>query len=327
MRAVITGGAGFLGSHLIDYLRQQKHEIVCLDRPGCNTAYLDKIGVPVIPCDVLQPGAVAAHIKAGDFVFHLAAFLGKAKVSKAEYRALNIDSAAMVCQQALEKKAAKIIFPSSMAAMGPIGSPEKPMDETNSCAPATLYGETKLAAEQQIKTIAEGKMDCIIFRPPPFFGPRMNPITSSFILFDKMRSKTIALVGDTENYFPLCYVKNLAKAMVELSAHSPAGIHTYLVSDGPPVRFSQILMALRKEFGINEKIIHIPYGFAYSVAAFLGFLGKTFHFTPLLTTDIVDGMARSVYFYDMSKAFQAGFKPDYSLDEGVRETVNWLKST
>ena len=325
MRAVVTGGAGFLGSHLIDYLLEKKYEVVCLDREDCSREYTDSIGVPVVECDVLKPNAAAEHIREGDYVFHLAAYLGKAEVTKEEFVALNVTSAEQVCRDAAAGGAAKFIFPSSLAAMGPGGTEDSPMTEETECDPVTSYGWTKYAAELRIKKICSGTMDCHIFRPPPFYGPRMNPVTSSYILFDRMQKKKIAIVGTGRNYFPLCYVKNLARGMVDLTEKSGNGTHTWILADGPPARFNDILLALRKEFGKNEKIIHIPYRLAYSIASVFDFMGRVFNYTPLLTTDIVDGMAKSVYSYDISKAFEAGYEPAYTLEEGVKETADWLR--
>ena len=324
-RAVIIGGAGFLGGHLSDKLLSKGYEILCIDIEGCNSSYLDKIGVPVVFGDILDMVSIEKHINPGDTVFHLAAFLGKAKVSKEKFYEINVDGAVNVLQAAINKKAGTFIFPSSMAAVGPVGSINKPMTEESECKPVTLYGKTKLEAEIKIKELAGDKITCIILRPPPFFGPRSNPITSSSILFKTMMKKTVALIGNTKNYFPLCYVKNLVHAMVTISENKKHGIHTYLVSDDEPVKFIDILMILRSKLGKNKKIIHIPYTIAICLAWLSEIVGKIFRFTPLLTTDIVNGMARSVYYYDISKIKNAGYKMEYTLEQSIEETAAWYK--
>ena len=324
-RALIVGGAGFLGGHLCDKLLSKGYKCLCIDIKGCNSSYLDKIGVPVVFGDISDMASIEKHINPGDTVFHLAAFLGKAKVSKEKFYEINVDGAVNVLQAAINKKAGTFVFPSSMAAVGPVGSVKKPMTEKTECKPVTLYGKTKLEAEIKIKELAGDKITCIIFRPPPFFGPRFNPITSSAILFKTMMKKTIALIGNTKNYFPLCYVKNFAHAMVTVSENKKQGIHTYLISDDEPVKFIDILMILRSKLGKNERIIHIPYVVAYCIAWVIGLAGKIFKFTPLLTTDIVDGMARSVYYHDISKIKNDGYRKEYTLEQAIEETAVWYK--
>jgi len=325
MRAVVTGGAGFLGSCIIEHLIKKNYQVVCLDRAGCDRSQMDKLGIPVITCDVLNPATVAPHLQAGDHVFHLAAYLGKAKVTKEQFYEMNVDAAVEICRTAIEKKAAAFVFPSSMAAMGPVGSPERPMTEDTPCEPVTDYGRTKLEAEKRLTELAAGRITCFFFRLPPFFGPRMNRITSSYILFNNLRKKTTVIVGSGENFFPLSCVENLALGMVDLSEKHNSGIHTYLLADGAPVKFNDILMSLREAFGVNKCIIHIPYRFAYGLARLFEQTGKLFHFTPLVTTDIIDGMSRSVYFYDISKAQRDGYVPGITLEQGIKITTDWMK--
>lgn len=326
MRAVIIGAAGFLGSHLAEACLEHNIELVALDRPGCDQTHLNSLGITVHGVDVLNPETLEPYIREGDWIYHLAAYLGKAKVSRQAYLDLNVGSVVGVMELAIAKKAQKFIFPSSLAAMGPIGSPDKPLVESRECKPVTLYGQTKLMAEQEISRLAKDLIDCVVFRFPPFFGPRMNPITSSWILFDKLRAPSVTLIGDTMNYFPLCYVGNLVSAMITIPRLAPAGVQTYIIADGEPIKFHDILMMLREAFGINRKIIHLPRWLAYAVASSLESIGRLLHFTPLLTTDIVDGMTLSVYYYSMAAALSTGWKPPFSTKEGIMQTVASLRN-
>ncbi len=326
MRAVITGGTGFLGSHLINQLIKKGYEIACLSRGTTDTSYIESIGVPIIKADITDRENIEKNIKEGDLVFHIAAILGAAKTSAEKYNEINIKGTINVLESAIKKKARSFIFISSFAAMGPVGSVEKPMNEDAPCHPDSLYGESKLEAENKIHEIAKGKIPCVILRPPIIYGPRTNSLSAAFVLFNNMRKKTFVIIGDTKNYFSICYVKNLTAAMVYFAEKHRTGIHTYLISDGQSVRLEDILMHLRKGFGVNKRIIHIPYWLPYSIASILELAGKVFGFSPLLSRDIVRGIAKNVYYHDISKAINNGYKPVATLAEGIRETAEWIKA-
>lgn len=136
-----------------------------------------------------------------------------------------------------------------------------------------------------------------------------------------MRKKTFIIFGDTKNYFPVCYVKNLCEAMIYFAEKNLEGIQTYLIADGSPVEFNRILLEIKNGFKINKRIIHIPRWLPYSAAAILDFIGGIFNFTPLLSRDVVRGITDNIYYYDISKSVNSGFKSPFSLAQGIKETV------
>lgn len=325
MRAVVTGGSGFLGSHLIDILVEKKYKTICLSRGKTDTSHLEPINVPVSTVNITDKRNVEKFIQEGDMVFHTAAILGAAKASRQQYMETNVNGTVNVLEAAIKKKAKIFVFPSSFAAMGPVGSPKNPMAEDTPCKPDSLYGESKLEAEKKILEIAKDKITCIIVRPPIIYGPRANSLSAAARLFSGMQKKTFVIVGSTKNYFSLCYVKNLASAIVHFAETHKNGIHTYLIADGEPVTLNDILMLIRKAFCVNKNIVHIPAELAYFAASCFEIAGRTFKFTPLLSRDIVKGMVESCYYYDISKAKKAGYKPVSSLEEGINETAVWMK--
>ena len=322
--AVITGGTGFLGSHLADTLIEKNYEVICLSRGMTDASYLESIRVPVIKASITDKKSIEDNIKEGDTVFHVAAILGAAKASKEQYQKINVAGTVNVLEAAINKKAKTFVFISSFGTMGPVGTPEKPMTEETPCKPDSLYGESKYEAEQKINELAKDKITCIIVRAPIIFGPRANQNSAASKLFNNMRKKTFVIIGDTENYFPICYVKNLTGAMTHFAGIHTGGTHAYIIADGDPVIFRDLLAHISRAFGVNRRIVHIPYLLAYSIAAILELAGKLFGFTPVLSKDVVKGMAKSVYFYDMSKARNDGYKPVAPVEEAVIKTAEWI---
>ena len=324
-RAVIIGGAGFLGGHLVDLLLEKKYKVLCIDRDGCNRDYLDSINIPVVTGDIRDIKSIEAHLQKGDVVFHLAAYLGLAKVSREQFFELNVTGAVNVLKAAINKEASVFVFTSSTGAVGPAGSLDNPITEDTPCMPDNVYAETKYIAEQKIHEIAADKIPCVICRQPSIYGPRANSITTAAKLFNGMRKKTFIIIGNTLNKIPFIYVKNLASALIEFSEQKQKGVNTYILSDKEIVIFKDILLFLRKEFNTNKKIVHIPYWFAYAISALLEVIGKIFRFDAPLTPDKVKSIGKSVNNCDISKALKSGYNPSVTLFEGLHITAEWIK--
>jgi nucleoside-diphosphate-sugar epimerase len=319
MRAVVTGGTGFVGGHLVDLLLEKKYDIVNISR-GITQNSLDK-KITHVTADINSPDTLVDIIKKDDVVFHVAALLGSAAASEEEYNRVNIDGTINVLNRAIESGAKTFIYVSTFAGMGPVGSLDKPMTELTPCKPDNIYGASKYKAEERIKEISSGKITVIVLRPNIIFGPGFNPATAAAKLFSNMQKKNFIIIGNTENYFPMCYVKNLTHAMVHFAEHHNSGFHTYLVADGEPVKFKETLKMIKDEFGINKRIIHIPYFLPITVAHLMVFFGKVFHFNPLVAPYIIKAIAKNGFYYDMSKTIREGFNPPFTLQTAIKETA------
>jgi len=325
MRAVITGGSGLVGSHLAEMLLARKYDVISLSRGSMDTSFLSGIGARAVKADITDKQSVKKNIEKGDAVFHTAAALGAARGSSRVYDEANVKGTVNVLEASIEKDAGIFVFVSSFSAMGPAGSVEKPMSEETPCRPHNLYGKSKLEAEQRIREIAKDRIPCLIVRPPVIYGPRMNMYSGASRIFTNMMKKTFVIIGNTQNYFPFCYVKNLVSAMIYFAEKKEEGILTYLIADSDPVKFSDMLMLIRNAAGVNKRIIRMPRWIAYSLASVLGLTGRIFGFNPALSRDVVREITGNGMYYDISKARESGYEPPYTIEEGVAETVDWLK--
>lgn len=326
MKAVITGGTGFVGSHLAEMLIENKVNVVCLSRGIADQSWLREKNIPFEKADIMDSKSIEEQISEGDIVFHVAAVLGSARASAEKYNKFNIDGTVNVLKAAIKKKANTFIFVSSLAAMGPAGSLDQPMNEETLCIPDSTYGISKLSAEKEISKIAQGKITCIIVRPPIIYGARMHLSSGAGTLFKNMRRKNFIIIGNTENYFPVIHVKNLCHSMIYLSDRHTSGIHIYIITDGKPTKLKDFLLLIKNEFGINKRTIYLPYFLIYSIAWAFEMAGRLFHFIPMLSRDIVKGAGTDYYNYNMAKAENIGYEAMMSQHDAVHETAEWVKS-
>src|SRR2546426_283860 len=146
MRAVVTGGAGFIGSHLIEALVQRGDEVVCVERPGASRRWLDGLDVCYRDSGLEDVAQLAAALAGADVVFHLAG-LTEAR-SPRDFYAVNTEGTARLFRAAAAHNggAPRVVLMSSLAALGPCRNGDRLSPDTVPY-PISHYGHSKLLAE------------------------------------------------------------------------------------------------------------------------------------------------------------------------------------
>ena len=154
MKILVTGGAGYIGSHAVEILKNSGHDVTVLD--DCSTGHVDSLPPTVrfVQGSLLDPDMVSRALKGCEAVMH---FAGKSLVGESVekpdlYRKVNVDGTKVLLEQMNILGIKKIVFSSSAATYG---EPESsPVSETAKCSPTNPYGQTKLAIEQDLATAA-----------------------------------------------------------------------------------------------------------------------------------------------------------------------------
>ena len=154
MKILVTGGAGYIGSHAVEILKNSGHDVTVLD--DCSTGHADSLPPTVrfVQGSLLDTDMVSRALKGCEAVMH---FAGKSLVGESVekpdlYRKVNVDGTKVLLEQMHVLGIKKIVFSSSAATYG---EPESsPVSETAKCSPTNPYGQTKLAIEQELATAA-----------------------------------------------------------------------------------------------------------------------------------------------------------------------------
>jgi len=155
MKILVTGGAGYIGSHAVEILKNSGHDVTVLD--DCSTGHVDSLPPTVrfVQGSLLDSDLVARALKGCEAVMH---FAGKSLVGESVekpdlYRKVNVDGTKVLLDQMNVLRIKKIVFSSSAATYG---EPESsPVSESAQCAPTNPYGQTKLAIERELTTVAQ----------------------------------------------------------------------------------------------------------------------------------------------------------------------------
>lgn len=207
MNILITGGAGFLGYHLAQFLKKKKHTLTLLDLHE-----FDKKEYPgnynLIIGDVRDTRLMTALAKKSDMIIHAAAALPLAK--PAEIRSTTVQGTRVVLNAALRNKVKRVVYISSTAVYG---IPKvHPIHENNKLVGVGPYGESKIAAEALCQHYIKKGLNVTIIRPKTFVGTGRLGVFE--ILFDWIHDgKKIPVIGTGNNKYQLLEVDDLVQAI------------------------------------------------------------------------------------------------------------------
>jgi len=243
MRALVTGGSGFVGSHLVEHLLSRGVAVRCLVRGASRWL---PAGVEQARGDLVSGDGLRAACNGVDTVFHVAG-VTKARAAD-EYYQSNVRGTAHLLEAA--RDVPRFVYVSSLAAVGP----GEMLDEDAPPHPLTHYGRSKHEAEQLVRGRA------VIVRPPVVFGPRDTDVLQIFRTVARGR---MVQIGRAPQWFSYVYVKDLARALAS-AAEAPAPA-IYFVCDPKPVSWSQFGDVAGEALGVRVKTLAVPVWMAYAV--------------------------------------------------------------
>ncbi len=306
MRILVTGGAGFIGSHIVEHF-QGKAEVRVLDnlRSGFRSN-LTGFKYDFIEGSILNRHLVKRAMQGVDYVFHLAAMISvvESMQKPAEYNEINAIGTLIVLEEAARARVLKLVLSSSAAIYG--DNPVVPKMETMLPEPKSPYAITKLDGEYYCKMFAnEGLLQTVCLRYFNVFGPRQDPKSQYAaavpIFIDRaVRGDPITIYGDGEQTRDFIYVKDIVEANAYCAVHSKV-TGVFNVACGRKITINDLAATICKLTGSESEIKHMPEragDVKHSLAA-IDKLRAT-GFTPMNSFD--SGLAATVgYFQNRTK--------------------------
>lgn len=307
MKIMITGGLGFIGSHLVESLLTEKHEVIVLTRSLAKrkNVTLDKSKILKIDIQNFEKFSNSIIKFKPDILFHLA---GETSHSKSFLDPMNdIDSNVKSTICALEtirknKIKCRFILGSTFVT---IGRPLRlPVDENSICNPTTIYGTSKLASENICKIYHNVYgLDTVIFRITNSFGPREQTIPNknaiNYLIYRAFNGEKITLFNKGQFFRDLIYVSDVISALKIIMKKGKSG-NLYWISSGKKTWFYKFGNLLANLSG--TKVIFSP--------------------TPKYTKKVDVGN----FVVNNSKLKKLGWKPKISVETGIKLTLEYFQS-
>jgi nucleoside-diphosphate-sugar epimerase len=329
MKALVTGGGGFLGRAIVEMLLGRGDSVRVLSRQ--RYPEIEALGAEGLQGDIRNPDDVLKACMGVDAVFHTAALPGIWGDIKL-YSDINIFGTHHVIEACKRRGVGRLIYTSSPSVVFNMRD-ECGIDETTPYPPRWFnpYSETKACAEQAVLG-ASGKdgLLCCAIRPHLIWGPRDNHLIPRLV--ERAKKRQLRIVGLGQNKVDLTYIDNAAMAhLLACDAMTPKRVagEAYFISDGQPVALWDWINTLLESLSIARVTKTISaraaYGAGFMLEKLYGLLRKQDE--PRMTRFLARALSCS-HHYNIGKAkrdFQ--YRPAVNNAEGLRRTVEWLQKT
>ena len=303
---LVTGGAGFIGSHISEALVTRGHRVRVVDNFVTGYQHNLRQGVEFIEGDLADAAVAASVVQGIDYVVHQAAIpsVPRSVDRPVESHRANVDAMLNLLIASRDAGVKRLVFAGSSSVYG--DTAVLPKTETMPTSPLSPYALQKLMSEMygQMFTRLYG-FETVTTRYFNVFGPRQDPtspysgVISLFIkaLHD---GSTPVIYGDGEQTRDFTYVSNVVDGVIRSAETPGVGGHVFNVATNSRISLNQLLDTLKRIFGSDVTAIY----------------------KDARPGDVRDSQA------DISKAAKLlGYKPVVGLEDGLRETVKWFKST
>ena len=319
MKALVTGGTGFIGSHLAEALLQRGVQVRCLVRKGSDLKWLKGLPVEIIPGDCNDHASLKEAVKDIDEIFHLA---GVTKATKERnYFEVNAFGTENLIQACLEKNPSirKFVYLSSQAAAGPCGEDDK-KKESDRCEPVSAYGQSKRRGEE-LALVHAHRIPLVILRPPGVYGPRDKDFYTLF----KWVSKRIK--PSFRGKISLCYVQDVIQAILLAAESRTKSGEIYFLSDGTDYLMREIGDVFAETMGVTPISVPVPKWLLFGIASLSEYLSVLSGRPSLISKGMAEQMVQKNWTCDITKArTMLGYQPQYQLSQGARLTYQWYKN-
>ena len=265
MKIVVTGGAGFIGLHLVNHLLKEENQITILDNFSNSDKNLTKIlqhkNLKIIEGDIRKINDVNNCLKKQDIVIHLAAKISVSQsiLNPSETFEVNVDGTKNVLEACKKNNIKKIIIASSAAVYGE-GSSGMKLKENTKTDPISPYGKSKLIMEQEIEKnlLKYNKLDCIILRFFNIFGVGQTSEYAGVITkFVKRISsdEPLEIFGDGMQTRDFVSIHDIVESVNAAIKNGKNG--TYNIASGKAITINKLAEFMISLSGKNLEIHHI----------------------------------------------------------------------
>jgi UDP-glucose 4-epimerase len=301
MKILVTGGAGFIGSHIVEHF-QNRAEVRILDNLCSGFKHnLAGYNCKLIEGSILDRELVRRAVQDIDYVFHLAAMISVSESIQKPVECTEINTAGtlIVLEEAAKAKVKKLVLSSSAAIYG--DNPVTPKLETMIPEPKSPYAVTKLDGEFYCKMFAdEGRIQTVCLRYFNVFGPRQDPNSQYAaavpIFIDRaVKNELITIYGDGEQTRDFIYVKDIVAANVFFATQfKSTGV--FNVAYGQRMTINELAKTICCLTGSHSEIKH----------------------APARPGDVKHSMA------SIEKLLAAGFAPLMNFGDGLKATIDFF---
>lgn len=327
MKALVTGGGGFLGKAVVMALLARGDAVCSFSRNDYPD--LRRLGVEVKRGDIADAHNVKSAVKGCDIVFHVAAKPGIWGHYEEYYRT-NVVGTENIINACNHHKITRLVYTSSPSVVHSGGDVEG-IDESEPYPSRfeTHYPKTKAMAEKMVLAANGNELATVAIRPHLIWGPGDNHLFPRLV--ERGKSGKLRKVGNKPHLVDSTYIDNAAKAHLlaadRLSPGSPVAGKAYFISQSEPLDIGELMDRIIKTAGIPPIKRSISPGLAYAAGWAFEMIYRLFRIRkePLMTRFLAKQLSTS-HWFDISAARRdLNYHPDISIEEGLKRLEQWFR--
>lgn len=322
MRLLVTGGTGFIGSHLAEEGRRRGADVIVLglkDRPEeqANAELLSRMGAEVLSGSITDAELCRRAMRGATHVFHLAVAMREGGKSDQFFESTNLDGTRYLLEAASVQGVERFVYCSTIGIYGHrapgITREDAPL------APGNIYERTKVSAERLVGDFAEKcDLPTVVLRPADVYGPRDQRLLK---LFKGVSRGRFPLFGSGDGRRHMVYVDDVVSAFFKACEREEALGKGLIVAGPRACTLRELLAEITRATGSTR------YGFRLPLAPMLGLAAAVEDICAALNLDPPIYRRRMDFFhsdseFDTSRARRVlGWEPRIDLPEGIRRTL------
>jgi dihydroflavonol-4-reductase len=322
MRTLVTGATGYLGVDLVHALRAQGREVRALARSDAGAARLEGSGAEVVRGDVTDRDSLATALEGVTRVFHMAGVVGHRARDEERLRRVNVDGSRNVLEACRSAGVERVVYTSSVAAMGPAASPGHPRDEGawmldgDDGRPDFRYARTKAAGEQHALQAAADGLDVVVVNPGFVIGPGDVHRVSAWAVEEYLRGNLRFTIDGGLSYVD---GRDVVAGHLLAEERGRSGERYILTNDDGNLSHRDFFARVGRVTGRRRRQLHLPKGVLLPLLR----IGTALRIPVPLESDELASSSRW-WFYTAAKArSELGFETR-PLDDTIRDTADWL---
>lgn len=327
--AVVTGAPGWLGTTLVEALARgarfqsittEPRRVRCIVQPGADVRALERLGVEIVHADLRDARALSGACAGASTVFHAAGLVHPRRVQ--DLYDINVTGTRNLLGSAIEARARRFILVSSNSPAGLNDAPGRLMVEDDPPRPYLNYGLSKLQAEWMVNDAHRaGRIEGAIARPCWFYGPNQPARQTKF--FRMIKGGKPIVIGKGDNLRSMTYIDNCTQGLLLLEAVEGAAGRTYWITDQRPYSFIEIIQTVARVLEVDVRPRYLPSvgsdfaRFADSLLQMAGLYQQEVH--------VAGELAASIAVSNAAAEAELGYRPEVSLEEGMRRSIRWCR--
>ena len=315
---LITGGTGFVGSHLVEAVCARGERLRCLVRRDSfkRHPFVLPAAAELAYGDLLSGEGLSDAIEGASTVVHLA---GVTKAhSTGEFYKGNVRATENLAR-AIAGRGVRLVHVSSLAAIGP-STDGSPVTDDAEPHPLTHYGTSKLEGERIVRALVP---DAVIVRPGVVYGPRDTDVLK---LFKSISMGFVLEISGGERWFQAIYVKDLANGLLAAASTPQAGGRAYFLAHAKANTWSELSSAAARIMRKRTRVLRVPSPLAYTVGCVAEVWSRFTGKPGIISREKVREAQCRYWTCDTLRAAQElGFEASTPLELGLAQTLAWYK--